>query len=405
MAMQLLASEIRWAVCAWVLGVGAAAWAQQPDLTIAPPPIAFEAWRRVEAAETYVEYGASFPSAITTPHSANNTVPLRVFVPTRGTAPYPVAVVLHYWGATDLRVEVALAQELVDRGVAAVLVSLPYHLERTPVGKKSGELAIQPDPDSMRATMGQSVMDVRRTVDWIGSRAEFDPKRIAITGTSLGGLVASTAYGVESRLAAGAFVLAGADLAHILWHSSRVVGQRDALRRSGYTEARMREELTGIEPLTYLSHRRTSPTFVVGARFDTVIPPEDTEKLIAALPGAHVLRVDTGHYGGVFVQRKILRLVAQFIEATFNGREFTAPDKVYAPTLRIGVQWDPDGAQIAAGLDLWKSSVRAEAFASFMVTPRGARVFLGHQIGRGFAVGVIARPEGVGLGAFWSTIL
>lgn len=405
MAMRWLETATRVGLVVLVLCMGAAAWCQAPDLRVAPPPIAFEPWRRIDVAEHSTEYAVTFPSAMSTPYASNNRVPLRVFVPTQGTAPHPVALVLHYWGATDLRVEVALAQELVDRGVAAVLVSLPYHLERTPAGRKSGELAIQPDPDSMRATMGQSVLDVRRTMDWIATRPELDAKRTAITGTSLGGLVASTAYAVEPRLAAGAFVLAGADLAHILWHSSRVVAQRDELRRRGYSESRMREELADIEPLAYLPERRVSPTFVVGARFDTVIPPEDTRKLIGALPDAHVLWVDTGHYGGVFVQRKILRLVAQFMQATLTGREFTPPEKLYAPTLRIGVHWDTDGVQIAAGLDLWKSSVRAEAYASFMVTPRGARVFLGHQIGRGFAVGVIARPEGVGWGAFWSTIL
>ena len=406
MAMRIRANRFRVGLCVALAAACGVASGQLPDLAVPPPPIAFADWRRVELGETYREYSVHFPSAMVTAYEANNVVPLRVFLPATGAGPFPVAVVLHYWGATGQRAEVALAQELVDRGIAAVLVSLPYHMERTPKGRTSGELAIQPDPESMRATMGQSVLDVRRTVDWIATRPELDANRIALTGTSLGGLVGATAYGVEPRITAAAFVLAGADLAHILWHSSRVVAQRDELRRRGYSEGRLREELAGIEPLRYLARRRTSPTFVVGARFDTVIPPEDTQKLIEALPEAHVLWVDTGHYGGVFVQRKILHLVADFVEATFVGRAFEPPGRLYAPTLRIGVQWNTtQGLQVAVGLDLWKSSARAEAFASFLVTPKGAQVFLGHQVGRGFAIGVAARPDGIAVGAFWSTIL
>ncbi|MCB8933637.1 MAG: prolyl oligopeptidase family serine peptidase [Fimbriimonadaceae bacterium] len=400
------ARVLAWVGAILVVGCAYASPGDGMDLRIAPPKIAFGDWRRLSETETTVEYAIEFPSPVATPYPVNNRVPIRALLPQGTEGPMPVVVVLHYWGASDQRVDVALAQELNSRGVAAVLVTLPYHLSRTPPGATSGQYAIEPDPPKMRRTMEQSVLDVRRTVDWIASRPEFDTNKIGLAGTSLGAIVGATAYAVEPRFAAASFVLGGADLAHILWHSSRVVQQREVLRGAGYLEGSLRDELSSIEPLTYLSERRPAPVFLVGARYDSVIPPADTEKLRAALPGSQILWVDTGHYGGVFVQRKILRLVAEFEGAALEGRPFSAPERIYAPTLRIGVEMNSArGLQVAAGIDLWRTSPKAEGFATFLVTPKGAEVFLGHTISNGFAVGFVAKPSGISLGAFWSTIL
>lgn len=386
--------------------LAAHAAAQVPDVVAAPPAISFSEWRRATETDNSREFVLTFPSAITTGYPENDEVHLRVLLPATGSGPFPSVVLLHYWGASDQRIDVALAQELNRLGLAAVLIDLPFHLGRTPKGSASGELAIQPHPDRLTGSMIQSLSDVRRTIDWIQTRPELDAKRIALAGTSLGGLVGALAYAVEPRITVASFVLAGADLAHILWHSSRVVAQRDELRRQGVNEDRLREAIQAIEPLTYLPSRAPGRTFVVGARYDTVIPPSDTQKLIDALPGAKTLWVDTGHYGGVFVQRKLLRLVARFSAAALSDQPFDPPEKLYAPTLRIGVELNVDrGLQVAAGLDIWRSSPRAEAFASFMVTPKGAQLYLGHTLGNGFSIGVAVRPTRASLGAFWSTIL
>ncbi|MFX9638786.1 hypothetical protein ABTO85_20010, partial [Acinetobacter baumannii] len=78
--------------------------------------------------------------------------------------PVPVVVLLHYWGAPDTKVEDEIAQLLARRGIAAVAMPLPYHLGRSPMGRRSGELAIVPDPRSLNQTMTQAVLDVQRTI-------------------------------------------------------------------------------------------------------------------------------------------------------------------------------------------------------------------------------------------------
>ncbi len=379
---------------------------QDPLIRQAPPTITFPDWKEAEVGENHTEYLVTLPSPVPTPWANNNVIPVRIFVPEPSTGPVPVVVVLHYWGATDLRPERALATELNNRGIAAAVITLPYHLERTPPGRRSGEMAIEADVARLKRTTYQSVLDVRRTIDFLITKPEFDPKRVGITGTSLGALVTALVFAVDTRVESATFILGGADFAQILWSSSRVVIQRDLLRRRGYTEEKLRAELKDVEPLTYLPERTTGSAFVIGAKYDTVIPEGSAEKLIRALPNPKVLWLETGHYGGIFVQRRLMREVAGFFASKFTGATYTLPTRLYAPTFRLGIKADAlNGFDVALGLDLLRFDSRGEFFGTILVTPRGAGLFLGKKITPVLTGGVYLSPKGSGLGIYWSTVL
>jgi dienelactone hydrolase len=373
------------------------------------PTIAFPDWRHVSEEdddENVVEYSVSFPSAFRSIYPENSIVPLTVFLPAERKGPIPVVVILHYLGARDLRAERRMGKEFAQKGLGSVILTLPFHLQRTPAGHSSGELAIRPDPDHLIAMMTQSTLDVRRTVDWIFTRPEFDSNHIGITGISLGALVASLSYAVEPRFNRAALILGGVDLAHILWNSSIVVSDREKLRRLGYTESTLREKLASVEPQKLLEERKSGRAFVIGARYDSVIPRIDVEKMIAALGTPQTLWIDTGHYGGIFVQNRVTRLVAEFFQKEFGGVEFVSPHAIYAPTIRIGAQADfEDGFEIALGLDLLRSGHRGDAFASFLVSPRTPSLFLGYHISGGLAPGIVLTTDHVTLGVYWSFVL
>jgi hypothetical protein len=267
-------------------------------------------------------------------------------------------------------------------------------------------MAIQPDPEKLKATLVQSVLDMRRTLDFLATRPEFRRDQIGLAGTSLGAIVASLAYAVEPRFRDAAFLLGGVNLAHVLWNSSRVVAQRDGLRRKGFTEAKLRFALADVEPTTYLSARTTGSTFIIGARFDTVIPSDSTENLVRAMPNPSTLMLETGHYGGIFVQRRIIREIARFFGTTFAGNAFVPPQTVYAPTIRLAIKFDyPTGFDLAAGIDLLRLNAQGTAFTSFFLTPRGPQVWMGQTLSNGFAIGVTGSLRGLGVGVLWSTVL
>ena len=320
-----------------------------------------------------------------------------------------MVLITHYWGASDLRAERALGEDLVARGVGAAILTLPYHLSRTPPGKRSGELAIVPDVPRLRGTIVQAVLDVRRSLDFLDSRPEFLKSPRGVSGTSLGALVSVLGYAVDSRITHAAFILGGADFAGILWNSSRTGPQRDVLRRQGYGEGRLRKELRDVEPLTYLPRAAPGTTFLVSAKYDTVVPGGNSAALARALGDPLRLQIDTGHYGGIFVQQRVLREVARFFGNEMTGEPYAPPKRLVAPTVRIGALASaPNGFDLAAGLDLYRFDPRGDGFVSALITPRGPQLFAGRMIFPGLAFGGIAKLSGrnhFGLGVFWSVVL
>lgn len=380
----------------------AGVWAQSVEES--PPKIGFGRWRAVPEVGPST-FRIDFPSPIKTDYPANDVVPVHVVLP-EGPGPHPSVVLLHYWGTTDQRTEFAMARRLAKAGIAGVIVELPYHLHRTPPGKRSGELAVQGDPASLVAVMTQAIQDLRRTVDWIETRDEFDSHRIGIMGTSLGGIVGALAFAVETRFVAYTSVLGGAGISDIFWASSRLVREREQLRRKGVTRASLTEFLKPIEPAEYLRKDDSRPSYVIAARHDTVMPAGTYRKLIASLGNPQSLWLDAGHFGGFFVQNSVMNTAAKFFEQTFKGEQFVAPVRLYAPTVRIlGTLVPGAGLQVGAGLDVWKSDARGSITATFVLTPKGPQGIIGTQVSQGLTLGVVILPKRTTAGAMWSFIL
>lgn len=387
---------------AFLLALTVGAWAQ--SVLESPPKIGFGNWVAVPESGPNT-FRINFPSPIKTDYPANDVVPVHVVLP-EGPGPFPSVVLLHFWGSTDQRTEFAMARRLAKSGIAGIIVELPYHLHRTPAGKRSGELAVQGDPESLIAVMNQAIQDIRRTVDWVETRPEFDAKRVGIMGTSLGGIVGSLAFAVEPRFAAYTSVLGGAGIADIFWKSSRLVREREQLRRKGVTRESLTELLKPIEPAEYLRKDDLRPSYVIAARYDTVMPASTYRKLIDGLGNVQFIWLDAGHFGGFFVQNSVMDTAAKFFQKTLFGEEFTAPARLYAPTIRIlGTLVPGAGLQIGAGLDVWKSDANGSVTATFILTPKGPQGFIGARASQGLSLGLAVLPRRTTVGAMWSFIL
>jgi hypothetical protein len=137
-----------------------------------------------------------------------------------------------------------------------------------------------------------------------------------------------------------------------------------------------------------------------------VIKQQSTQELIASLTDPKVLWLDTGHYGGIFVQRRLMREMARFFNQEFTGVKFVPPAKLYAPTIRLGLKVDTgNGFDIGAGLDLLKFDKKGDTFMTLFATPRGPQLYLGRDISQGFSVGVIGSTHKSGLALLWSAVL
>ena len=130
-----------------------------------------------------------------------------------------------------------------------------------------------------------AVNDTRRLIDWLGTREEVDPDRVAIIGFSMGALASATIMGNDPRIAAGVYMVGGAMFAEVMAQCWGKAGRmrRHALNTFGWSlddYRRFFEERMGAgEPMLYAGHYDPDRILIIDARFDNCIPPVSREAL------------------------------------------------------------------------------------------------------------------------------
>lgn len=252
-----------------------------------------------------------FPSPIKTPDPVNNTVHAEYFLP-KGEGRRPAVVVLHILGA-DFALSRYLAARLADRGVAALFVKLPYYGERRPVDGSKRFLST--DIERSMASMRQGVCDVRRASAWLASRPEIDPTRLGVAGISLGGIVASLAASVDPTLSQAALLLAGGDLAEILWTMPEGQRYRELWISQGKTKGDLALLTDPFDPLTYADRLKTKRVMMIAGNVDEVIPPSSARSLWNAAGQPPILWYDCGHYSAAGFLLPAVRETVKFFAA------------------------------------------------------------------------------------------
>lgn len=167
----------------------------------------------------------------------------------------------------------SFVQYILSRGCAVVIPNV-----RGSSGYGKTYLAA----DDGRKRMG-SVRDVGALLDWIGTRPDLDPARVAVIGRSYGGfmsLAALVAYG--DRLKAGVSTVG---ITHFPTFLKNTSGYRRDLRRVEYGDERdpsMAAFLDSISPLTNRDRIRV-PLLLCHGRNDPRVPFQESERIFSAL--------------------------------------------------------------------------------------------------------------------------
>jgi dipeptidyl aminopeptidase/acylaminoacyl peptidase len=145
-----------------------------------------------------------------------------------------------------------------------------------------------------------SYKDINALFDWIGTRADLDSARIAVTGGSYGGhmtLAISTFY--SDRIRCSIDVVGMSNLVTFLEHTE---GYRRDLRRVEYGDERdpkMREFLERIAPMNNIAKIK-KPMMVVAGKNDPRVPVSESDQIVEALkkqgtPVWYLMAKDEGH--------------------------------------------------------------------------------------------------------------
>ena len=260
----------------------------------------------------YRVHAVRFPSPITTQTPENNTIHAEWFIP-KGPGRKPGVIVLHILGA-DFALSRYMAARLADRGVAALFVKLPYYGERRPQGGDNRLLSV--DINRSVEGMRQGVCDVRRAAAWLASRPEIDPERIGVTGISLGGIVSSLAVSVDPAIKQGALLLAGGDLAEVLWTMPEGRRYRDAWIAAGRTKEDLKKLVQPFDPLTYAPGMIGKRVIMMAGNVDDTVPPQCAKALWQAAGKPPIRWFDCGHYSAVAYLLPAIRETVDFFAPT-----------------------------------------------------------------------------------------
>lgn len=207
-------------------------------------------------------------------------------LPKRFSPPFPAVILLAGSGGHKDSDYVRFAAELMSTlGYATLSIDAQYHGERARPNRSDDVHNIASVTE--RDAWIQTVIDLRRAVDYLQSRPDIDGKRIGYLGFSEGGILGGVFIGVEPRVSCACLAIPGGGF--VAW--AKALGY--------YNEANARAiEVAAaiIDPVNFIGRFSPRPLLMLSARKDELIPRFATEALFnAARNPKQIIWYDSGH--------------------------------------------------------------------------------------------------------------
>lgn len=192
-----------------------------------------------------------------------------------------LVVVMPIWGTSEYppsKISYGYARR--SRGEANVIwiygraPLFPWH-DLSSVPTEDGFVAMARDSAERYRT---SVMDMRRLLDWVATRAEIDATRVAFVGFSMSALVTATLVGNESRISAAVIMMGAAHFADVFATCTERAGEvrAHALESFGWSLARYRDFFAELfdpaDPVRFAGRYDPNKLLMIDAMFDDCMP-------------------------------------------------------------------------------------------------------------------------------------
>jgi dienelactone hydrolase len=218
----------------------------------------------------------------------DQTVPAIYGHPKEG-GPFPGLVFLHGRGGSKTDI-LDLAPVLATGGYAGMAIDCQYHGDRNPRKRNIYSEFAYSDRDAMI----QTVVDARRSVDYLQSREEVDSGRIGLIGGSMGGILGTLLAAVEMRIVASVLLVAGGNWEILAAKSQH--GDGRALRSKDVDVKHLAEVMAPVDPINFVSLISPRPVLFQLGRKDDIVPAETGRLLVeAAKEPKEVDWYDAGH--------------------------------------------------------------------------------------------------------------
>ncbi|MBS7612818.1 acetylxylan esterase [Candidatus Bathyarchaeota archaeon] len=188
----------------------------------------------------------------------------------------PCIVSLHGYGGRKEDI-LPLTDLAVSEEYALIAIDAEYHGER----KEEGKALYSADIEGSVKGIIQTVIDLRRAVDYIETRPEIDSNRIGYVGGSMGGILGAIFIGVEPRIKAAALLVAGGNMSLMIRESQHpaIPPIREYLKLNNISYEELQRLLNPIDPINFIGNFSPRPVVFHLGKYDRIVPAEAGEQL------------------------------------------------------------------------------------------------------------------------------
>jgi len=278
----------------------------------------------LNAYEEIIEEGNNYLLVKVYFDSANNErVPGLLMLPKRG-GKIPCVIFLHGYGGSkeDIR---GVASIVAREGYAVMAIDAKYHGER----REPGRELYSPDINASVSGIIQTVIDLRRAIDYLETKPEIDSERLGYVGGSMGGILGAIFIGVEPRIKAAALIVAGGNMSLMIRESQHYTMPeiREYLRKENISYGDLQRILNPIDPINFIRYFSPRPIVFHLGKYDRIVPAEAGRQLYEkAGEPKQVYWYDAGHDVPLdLVSARVL----DFMDRNLLGKVFTYRELLY----------------------------------------------------------------------------
>lgn len=203
-----------------------------------------------------------------------------------------------------------LGKMLLEAGINYIFYSIPYHIERTPRGTWSGELAISGNLLRTIEAFRQATIEARTIINWL--KTAINPEKIGILGVSLGGWIGSNLLHLPTELDFAILVIPAVSPTAGLWETRIGTPIRKDLEKLGMTKESYERLVKPVNPLSYPPTLNVQKIQIVRAKYDQCVPGYALEKYCQFLGRPQVKIYRQGHFS-MFRAHQPIKEMIQFI--------------------------------------------------------------------------------------------
>jgi hypothetical protein len=332
-----------------------------------------------------VELASPLPSG----SPINDTIHALYLPPPEDGTPHPGVIILHALGARGLSVEKGLAHRCRERGMGALIMELPYHLHRRPLGIRPQDVYLGLDRIRAVLALEQAAGDVSACLDWLSARPGIDAGKLGVVGMSLGAMIGDLALDRDRRIAADVSILGGGDLVYLANTSVATAWTRLRARMRGINPRLTLRTGLGDPAASPPADARTR-VYMINARRDPFIPPRSALALWRAYGRPPITWTRGGHLAPLLVKGDVFAAALRFLEHRFTGSDapFEAPE-ILVPLVRLGIGLGPGHEAPYASLELLGVGNRPHVYGSLRLSTDGPALGAEIEMNRSLSLGFL----------------